>query len=369
MTAKHTSHIFLAFLSAIMLCTYGCKESNSIPSTTESTTTADTSTPVSTQKIGPKLTLENPVVAFGDIYDYEKRTAEVSFSNSGDSQLTIKQVQPTCGCTTTKLDRTVFQPNEEYTFTLNFSPKGSGKQSKIVKILSDDPNSPTTNLTITANVITTAAASPRTFAMGTIPYRKAYTSSSILTSNNPAYNPTSVSITGDLKQHANSTITEITPDGSSVRSWKIDINVSPNLPWGWHTGNTTIRGTVKTDDRVYPHQYNMGMNVSAEGKLTADDTMMRLLTIKPGSKVSKSITFSTADGSPFEIKNFFIQGSISDTFQLTATPANSEKSAWVLVLTGTAPQKRGVIKGNILIQTNVPGEEALSIKYSGNVRS
>ena len=357
------------FFIALMLMVNGCEETKHTATNTESDLKSNTSIPASTEKIGPRLNLENPVIAFGNIYDYEKRTAEVAFSNSGDSQLTIRQVQPTCGCTTTKLDKTVFQPNEEYAFTLNFSPKGSGQQSKIVKILSDDPNSPTTNLTITANVITTVSAKPRTFAMGTIPYRKGYTSSSILTSDNPAYNPTSVSITGDLKKYASSTITEITPEGSNIRSWKVDVNVSPNLPWGWHTGNTQIRGTVKTPDRVYPHQYNMGMNVSAEGKLTADDTMMRLLTIKPGSKVNKRITLSTNDGSPFEIKNTFIQGSISESFEVTATSLNPQNTQWALILTGVAPQKAGVIKGDILIQTNIPGEEALSVKYAGNVRS
>ena len=371
MNLSPASQMNLVLIPAMLCLAIGCKE-NTPPSPAESQVTNTITPPAAVtakEVIGPKLTLKQPVIDFGDIYDFEKRTAEVEFSNTGDARLTIEKVQPTCGCTTTKLDKKVFQPDEEYMFTLNFSPKGSGQQSKVVKILSHDPNSPSTNLTIKANVITTASAAPRTFAMGTIPYRQAYTSSSTLTSSNPSYNPTSVSITGILKPYTTPTITEITPEGSSTRSWRIDVDVLPSLPWGWHTGNTVVRGTVKKDDRIYPHLYNMGMNVSAEGKLTADDTMLRLMSIKPGGKVKKSITFSTTDGSPFEIKNTFIQGSTAKTFNVTAIPLNAENTQWELTLTGTVPQKPGVVKGDILLETNVPGEEAISIRYSGNVRS
>jgi hypothetical protein len=369
MTATRNFLHYIAILSTAILVVSGCDDPSSKTAKPESSATTESAAPAAASvATGPKLNLKNPVVAFGDIYDYEKRTAEVNFSNSGGSQLTINQVQPTCGCTTTKLDKTTFQPNEEYMFTLNFSPKGSGKQSKIVKIHSNDPDSPITNLTITANVITTVKATPRTFSIGKIPYRKAYTTSAILTSDDPGYNPTSVSITGQLKPHVTGRLTEITPEGSTTRSWRVDIDVAPNLPWGWHTGNTMIRGTVKNEDRVYPHQYNMGMNVSAEGKITANDTMIRLMTIKPGSKISRRITLSSKDRSPFEIKNTFIQGGNADTFQVTATPANPEQSEWELVFSGTAPRTSGVVKGNVLVQTNIPGEEAIAIKYSGNVR-
>jgi len=335
----------------------------------KATSTPATPTPInSAQKIGPRFILNDPIIDFGDVHDFEKRTAKASFVNGGDSQLTVTRVQPTCGCTTVKLQKTVFEPGEGEEITLNFSPKGSGAQTKYVKIHTTDPTSAVTNLTIKANVLGTVTANPRTFRIGTIPLGRKHVAYSTITAEDPRYVPTSATITGNLAEHAILSLKETTQEGAPQRTWQLELTVKETAPWGWHSGTANIRGTIKTDARVYPHNLAMGMNLSAEGMLKSTDTMFRLLILTPGKGFSKRVTLSRNDGKPFEVLGTTIEGGGKDLFDVEAIPNGDSRTSWELILSGIAPSRSQVIKGNVLIQTDVPGEEVISMLYQGNIR-
>ncbi|MCH2161785.1 MAG: DUF1573 domain-containing protein [Phycisphaerales bacterium] len=325
-------------------------------------------TPVTLTTGGPRFVLLDPVIDYGDIHDFEKRASNVAFVNGGDATLTVKQVQPTCGCTTVKLQTTVFAPGEGDEITLNFSPKGKGPQTKYVKIHTNDPNQPITNLAIKANVLGTMNASPRTFRLGTIPLGKPYKTSSIISAEDPRYVPTSVSLLGDIAEHGTASLTEITPEGAALRSWRVDLELPATLPWGWHTGSANIRGTVNTEERIYPHRFSMGLNLTVEGELLSSDTMFRLLLLTPGQRISKTVTISRVGNAPFEIHSAKVVGNGADYLKVDAVPTNTERNQWVLTMSGTAPDLTMVMQGDVELSTNVPGEDLISIRYMGNIR-
>ena len=355
--------VFLIAISHLCACD---GSSDTTPDSSKDTSISSTA---NVEKIGPRFTLLNSVVDFGSIDDYETRTTEVRFTNSGDQLLEVKQIQPTCGCTTVDLEKRIFAPGEGDTITLNFTPKGSGDQVKYVKIRTTDPKTPVTNLAIKSNVRTTVEASPRTFRPGDIPLGKEFRASSTLTAHNSAYVPTSVAISGDLKPYTRATLTETTPQGAEKRTWRIDLVALNTLPWGWHTGNAAVRGTIKTPDRIYPHTYSMAISLSAEGIIRADDSMFRFLVVNPGRKISKTIELSRIDGAQFQvIGTSKIGGSTASTLSVTATPSNQEQTAWAITLSGTAPSRIGLMKGIIIVKTDVPGEETIPLRYSANVQ-
>ena len=113
----------------------------------------------------------------------------------------------------------------------------------------------------------------------------------------------------------------------------------------------------------------MGMNLSAEGMLKATDTMFRLLILTPGKGFSKRVTLSRIDGEPFEVLGTTIEGGGKGLFDVEVAPNGDSKNAWDLILSGIAPNRTQVIKGNVIIQTDVPGEEVISMLYQGNVRA
>ena len=120
---------------------------------------------------------------------------------------------------------------------------------------------------------------------------------------------------------------------------------------------------------MYPHNFAMGMNLSAEGMLKATDTMFRLLILTPGQAFSKRVTLSRNDGKPFEVIGTTIDGGGKGLFDVEVIPNGDSRIAWDVVLSGIAPNRNQVIKGNVLIQTDVPGEEVISMMYQGNVRA
>jgi hypothetical protein len=133
MRFSHIRLVLCGFLSTAT-CFSGCDESS--PPTSKSVEPPQAaSAPKAT---GPEFTLTDPILDFGSINDFESRTVLVEFTNTGDSVLRVNSVQPTCGCTTTKLDQKNYAPGERGTINLTFKPKGSGPQTKYVKIHTND---------------------------------------------------------------------------------------------------------------------------------------------------------------------------------------------------------------------------------------
>lgn len=83
------------------------------------------------------------------------------FSNIGDRQVTVREVKPSCGCTTASLEKKTYAPHEKGALTLFIDTKALvGAQEKTVLVLSDDDSKPTT-LTVRLTVPVWAEINPR----------------------------------------------------------------------------------------------------------------------------------------------------------------------------------------------------------------
>ncbi|HOK13562.1 MAG TPA: DUF1573 domain-containing protein [Candidatus Kapabacteria bacterium] len=80
--------------------------------------------------------------------------SEVIIKNAGTEKLVIKEVKPTCGCTTAPLDKYELEPGEttKMKVTLNLG-SSSGKVHKTIRVTSNDPNAQTKIISLRANVI------------------------------------------------------------------------------------------------------------------------------------------------------------------------------------------------------------------------
>lgn len=61
---------------------------------------------------------------FGTIQSGEIVAYTFRFRNDGNAPLIVKDVITSCGCTSTKLSQTVFEPHEEGSIELTFNSKG-----------------------------------------------------------------------------------------------------------------------------------------------------------------------------------------------------------------------------------------------------
>ena len=106
------------------------------------------------QLLTPKLILQQDEYDFGDIKQGEKVSHTFVLTNGGGDLLKIEEVHPSCGCTAALPEKTELAPGESTNLTVTYNSAGRlGKQKKIVRINSNDPDRLEAMLTIKANVI------------------------------------------------------------------------------------------------------------------------------------------------------------------------------------------------------------------------
>ncbi|MDQ3281286.1 MAG: DUF1573 domain-containing protein [Acidobacteriota bacterium] len=101
---------------------------------------------------GPRLTLIEPMKDFGTVPKGQKLDWSFEIKNSGTTDLEIISAKPSCGCTVADFDK-VIKPGKTgkvtaHVETVNFA----GPIAKAVTIESNDPNTPSSQVTITAIV-------------------------------------------------------------------------------------------------------------------------------------------------------------------------------------------------------------------------
>lgn len=111
---------------------------------------------------GATVSLAQPKLKIveGDTYNWKEvkpkdnpLKATIHFTNIGDQTLEIKEVKPTCGCTTAPLDKYTLAPRDTAKLDVTFNVgTRSGKVHKTIRISSNDPASPMKVLGLEAEV-------------------------------------------------------------------------------------------------------------------------------------------------------------------------------------------------------------------------
>ena len=109
----------------------------------------------------PVVTVENAVHDFGLMGPNARDKCEFKFTNTGKGTLKIKRVQSTCGCTVPQLKIKEYAPGESGTIGVSFhAPRVKSMVSKHLYIVSNDPKTPRSELTIKAQVAVEVEISP-----------------------------------------------------------------------------------------------------------------------------------------------------------------------------------------------------------------
>ena len=112
------------------------------------------------QLFQPKLVLQQDSFDFGDIVQGEKATHTFVLSNGGGDLLKISDVKASCGCTAAAPEKKELAPGESTNLLVTFNSAGRmGKQSKTIRIFSNDPDNPEMVLSFTGNVVSASQVS------------------------------------------------------------------------------------------------------------------------------------------------------------------------------------------------------------------
>lgn len=103
----------------------------------------------------PAAKFSESTVDLGEMKQGEKREHTFTLLNEGKSELIIRNVRASCGCTAVAPPKKVISPGESVPIKVTFDSRGKrGRQSNTVTIITNDPKVPTNMLRLTGNVST-----------------------------------------------------------------------------------------------------------------------------------------------------------------------------------------------------------------------
>ena len=106
------------------------------------------------QLLAPKISVQQGEYNFGEIKQGEKVTHVFVITNNGGDILKINEVHASCGCTAAKPDKDQLKPGESTNLVVTFNSTGRfGKQKKLIRVKSNDPENPQVLLTIKGKVV------------------------------------------------------------------------------------------------------------------------------------------------------------------------------------------------------------------------
>jgi hypothetical protein len=93
---------------------------------------------------------------FGTINSGDKASHSFKITNTGKSDLVLRNVKASCGCTALKYDKLI-QPGQSTDLQVNFDSRGkSGRQNKSITVITNDPKNSTVVLRVVGVVNKTA---------------------------------------------------------------------------------------------------------------------------------------------------------------------------------------------------------------------
>jgi hypothetical protein len=104
----------------------------------------------------PKAVFEQDRFDYGKIQQNDKSSTKFVFTNKGNSDLLIRKVKASCGCTAVVAEKSILKPNESTYLEVTFS-SGSrkGKQKKSITVITNDPDNDEQILWIEAEILPT----------------------------------------------------------------------------------------------------------------------------------------------------------------------------------------------------------------------
>lgn len=319
--------------------------------------------PVATSR-GADISLDWDERDFGTIWDFETVTTTFPFTNTGSKTLVLSRLQAGCGCTTPVADKTILQPGESGTITVTFDPKGKeNKQDKKVTIFSNSAKNPEKAFWIRSFVRTFVEVKNKFLNLNEMTLGEPHSVEFDFFPVDPDFTITSMTGSGKHGSYISAEEVEV-PEGSPRR---IRINVSPTMPWGAFHSQLRVAGVGKTPEgKTINHVFTVFANGKSFGKIVADKHIISLGSLQQGGQYHKRITLKREDGVPFKVLNTAVLQPTVTGINATTVP-NIDGSYDVIVSGTLPPSHQGPLNAEVMVQTDVQGEEVLKFRVAGVV--
>jgi hypothetical protein len=318
--------------------------------------------PSAQKPAGARIVLPETRKDAGSIPKGEVLRASFAVRNEGNADLAISDVRASCGCTVSRFDR-VIRPGTEGKIELAIETRTfQGPISKSVMVVSNDPASPQSSLTVTAIVKPYAdASSPGFLRIQTLVGEPASVCL-VLFSDDPAFKPerAEVPVDGSLKAEIQPALESERVPGKNSNQWRLSLSTSASSPEGILGGavkvstgiakqpemEIPIAGFIRPTLSVSASYINFG-NFEFKGQLVQREVMLTNNDPKNGG-----FTVSRADITGADAKA-----------EIVRVDANKVR----VVVTMNPKQKKGEFEGTLKISTNDRAKSEIRLPFQGMV--
>ncbi len=290
------------------------------------------------------------------------------FKNTGDANLIITSATGSCHCTVPALAKSEFAPGEEGEIKVVFDPKGkaAGKVQQRVTVVSNDPTSPTSSLTIEADLMAIVMVEPaRLVAFGQIAKGESKTMELNLTGRLENFEVTGVTFDGQGE--------EIKPVIGKPEAFELNgekfkrVNVKLVYPEAKKIERFQRNVIITTND---DREKEIRLPVMGEvlGDLDVRPMRVSMGLVAREAEFSNTATVSSRGGKPFKIKGIKQVASpgredpqLSFDIKPNTKAGGGDPTEYTIAVSGKAPKEgfRSVIDGEVI--TDMPGEETIKM--------
>ncbi len=310
----------------------------------------------------PKLQFDNMVYDFGTTSQVQSVTGTFTFQNTGTGPLQLQKPSPTCGCTVALVKPEILQAGErgELVFTVNVANM-RGPSEKHILVPSNDPQTPSVNLSIKIHVVPIFDVQPPQVSFGDL--RQGVITNVALRVRRTDGKPLVLSRVETSGRFVRTRVEPIEASkGTEANVWleaemeglprrlndtvRLYVDGAPQQP----TLAVPVFARLVGDFTVTPEQLYWGVPGEAQWQASEQLTTRRMMV--SGTDQGKTITLSNV---------------VSSIKELNCDVVPVEAGRSYMIVAKLIDRPKASTSGTISVDTNLPGEPKLVVPVTVNV--
>jgi hypothetical protein len=299
----------------------------------------------------PKLELIDPTYDFGTVLNGPPISHVFKLRNAGQGKLIIGQVLPSCGCTAAKPSRTELGPGESSEIAVTLATGAlSGHSGHSVTIATNDPNHPMTTITMVGDVRLQVTATPPDVDFGKVSRGQTAVREVLLTAlKQPGFEVGKISNSNPNLKVARTA--SATADGGVT----LKVSLASSMPVGAFVDTVDVAtNRVPVKIAVYG---------TVTGPISVDPPQVSFGIVPHLGSAERIVRITNSSQRPLKLLGMASSNSSVGASVEPVTPGKEYKVT--VLLRKNTPD--GQLHGQLLIKTDDPEQQSLTIPYYGIV--
>lgn len=326
---------------------------------------------------GPEITFDKKECDFGKVSQGDNVVHSFTFSNTGKSDLLIERVKSSCGCTTALISDKTVPPGEKGEIKATFSTRGRrGKQRKTITVTSNDPANNHVTLSLTGEIVVPLSLDPPRLSLRDVVLGEEKTEDVRVTlsedwkecritdiiSTNPHIQGHVTNDTLPKRKggifSALARVFQGKKKKAGSRETTLQVRILPDAPKGRIHGRINLKYEGEKKGEAVLPVY-----ARIVGNISARPERLSMGSITPDEGKKMSVVVSDIRGKELAIKSIETG---SDFISTEQQPVDASSIKIIVTVKPRAPT--GFLRGQMKLHTGDPSERVVEIPYSGRVQ-